>query len=147
MDDTGDFYGDCDPIGDPVFVDLDGKKFYSGVVVHNLTVKLGDCARINIDASNQDERADDDPSIGYAQILAIYEDPKWEEIFVEARWFFKPREVYHDCSKRKRVYDDHFIHISVKVYFLQLNMSFCRKLDLKEDELIESDIVEDIPAV
>ena len=95
MDEDG-IFGECNPIGEPVFVDIDGNKFYSGVVVHNIVVKVGDCVAVRIEVD--DETQDD---FSYCQVLAIYEDHDPERgVLFEARWFFVPEEVEFGSRKR-----------------------------------------------
>jgi hypothetical protein len=84
----------CDGIGNPVFTDNDNKKFFASYVSANLSVNVGDCARL------QTESADDEnQEFNYAQVLAIYEDAN-EEMFVEVRWFL---DEYSLPDKKKEL--------------------------------------------
>jgi hypothetical protein len=123
-------FGECDPIGESLFTDLDGRKFYSGVVVHNLTVRIGDTVRVNLENDDEDEEEavstknngkrkrkgakedsyrdreeaedNDSDNIGYCQVFAIFDDPNPDKgVLFEARWFTTPEELaYADRKKR-----------------------------------------------
>lgn len=110
-------FGECDVEGDPVFVDLDGTKFYGAVKVHNLCVKIGDAVRVKLESGDNDD--EDEP--GFAQVLAIYDDDRvdGEGVHIEVRWYMQPEEL---PAKRKKIF---------------------ASLD---NELIESDLLDDIPA-
>ncbi len=85
---------ECEPIGDPVFVDFDGKKFYTAIIVHNIEVKVFDCARIVLESD------DGDDNIAFCQILAIYEPVEEEKgVMVEARWYKTKDEVIHEFGE------------------------------------------------
>jgi hypothetical protein len=49
---SDELFGECDPIGEPVFQDLEGRKYFGGVVVHNLVVKIGDCVRVLLESED-----------------------------------------------------------------------------------------------
>lgn len=111
-------FGECEPEGVPVFVDLDGTKFFSGVKVHNLRVRIGDTVRIKLEIVDDE---DDEDTFAFAQVLAIYDDdrPDGEGVHVEARWYILPIELQ---AKRRKLFD------------------------ALENELIESDDLDDVPA-
>ncbi len=116
-------FGECDPIGEPVFVDqVTGFKFYRGVKVHNLRVKVGDLVRIILEADDDD----DDSSFGFAQVLSIFEtddgynakrsnhlksvdedngdeveesEDEGEGMMAEVRWFLTPNDL---AARRKK---------------------------------------------
>ena len=88
----------CDCIGAEVFKDNDERKFYSAYTTCNLTVNLGDCVRVSLENSNEDNTTQNmnySPSFGFAQVVAIFE--LQEEVFIEVRWFMLPEELssYH----------------------------------------------------
>lgn len=104
-------FGECDPVGEPVFCSLDGKKFYAEVDVHHIRVRLGDCVRVNLEtdediSSNKKSSSRNDvESFGYCQVFAIYDDPNPDAgVQIEARWFLTPEEIdFSMSSKRKRM--------------------------------------------
>lgn len=73
----------CDCIGAPIFVE-NGRSFYAAYHTCDLRVKIGDCARISIEGSNE--------AYGFGQVLAIFADDN-EEVFIEVRWFKEVREL------------------------------------------------------
>ena len=109
MEDDEDYlFGECEPIGEPIFVDLDGKKFYSAIVVHNVTAKYGDCVRVNLEPEDNGLLGEADEGVdnsGYGQIFAIYDDPNPDTgVMVEIRWFSTPEEfVYESVGRQKRM--------------------------------------------
>jgi len=110
-------FGSCETEGAPLFVNIDGLKFYRGVKVHNVTVRIGDTVRVKLEG---DEEGGDES--GFAQILAIYDDGdevNGEGVQVEARWYQTPDEL---PAKRKKLFT------------------------ALDNELVESDLLDDIPA-
>lgn len=94
---TEEIFGQCEPLGEPVLVDLDGKRFYSSIVVHNMMVKIGDCARVVLESDDQTE------NFAFCQVLAIYDDPDPEVgVMVEARWLLTPEEVNDELGKKNK---------------------------------------------
>lgn len=88
VEEDGPEYLDAEGIGNPIFVDsLHDKKFFASYRTCNLTVEVGDCARIRMEAND-----DEDEYFCYGQILAIYEDST-EEMFIEVRWFLMDDEL------------------------------------------------------
>ena len=66
--------GECILKETPVFNDLDGKKFYTSVIVHNLNVYVGDNVRVKLEAHEEadedqggGENALDDKCFGFGQ--------------------------------------------------------------------------------
>ena len=109
-------FRECECVNE-VFTDIDGNKFYSGVVLGGVTVQLGSFVQVVLE--NDDD--DDDEAYAYCQILAIYDDiAKGEGVYVEARWFLEPFEV-HDIRKKLNI-------------------------EILDNELFESDGLDDIPA-
>lgn len=84
---------ECEGIGDVVFSDSKNRQFYQSCQLSNLTVAVGDCARVTIERKH----SYDEELFGFAQVLAIYEDAD-HEMFVEVRWF----EVPSDLRKQER---------------------------------------------
>ena len=83
---TDDSFLQCDLTGDPVFEDCDGNKFYSGVVIGDKQVKLGDTIRVVLVDSNVDD--------GICQVLAIFDNIKdGDGVLIEVRWFKRPFEL------------------------------------------------------
>ena len=81
---------ECYGVGDGVFVDqMDGKTFYTAFRTMDLSIQLGDCVRVKLEADTDDEVND---QFAFGQVLAIYEDSE-EEIFVEIRWFLQEHEI------------------------------------------------------
>lgn len=114
-------FGECDVDGNPLFIDIDGHKFYRGVKVHNIYVKIGDLVRVKLEAGDDDAESSVE-GCGFCQILAIYDDSddiNGEGVHVEARWYMTPDEL---PAKRKKMFT------------------------ALENELIESDLLDDIPA-
>ena len=110
-------FGQCECLGPVVFTDLDGTKFYGGVKVHNVSVSVGDAVRVKLEVGD-----DGDEEWGFCQVLAIYDDGdevNGEGVKVEARWYMTPDEL---DAKRKKTFT------------------------ALENELIESDSLDDIPA-
>jgi hypothetical protein len=83
----------CDPIGDPVFTDLEGNKFYTELFVNNIIVRLGNSVRIKL------EEDEDGHDTSFGQVLAI-KHTKEDEVFVEIRWLLRPKEV---VARRKKM--------------------------------------------
>ena len=114
---------DVEGIGSPIFIDrLNQLKFYIAYRTCRLKVSLGDCVRINLEIDDDELSTKNEDSVtagdGYGQILSIFEDNN-SEMFIEVRWFLEKNEM---------------------------NPSNLKKLDLKDNELIESDNLDDIPA-
>jgi hypothetical protein len=85
----------CDGVGPIVFTDTEERKFYTAFEMNNLTVRLGDCVRVNL----EDDTAigsESESTCAFSQVLAIYVDAN-EEMFIEVRWFLQPNELssYH----------------------------------------------------
>jgi len=78
----------------PVFTDIDNNKFFSSYVSANLSVTVGDCARLLLASRGKDG----DEEFGYAQVLAIYEDAE-QELFIEVRWFLDDLDDFSDSKK------------------------------------------------
>lgn len=137
--DNDEKFCDCDTNG-LVLEDVNGTKFYTSVTVNNLVVKLGDFVKVKLngkrssssssrndvdDDDDDDEVEEDDEddvdrnTSGYCQVLAIYDDKK-EGVYVEVRWFNEPWEVYEKIKKLG--------------------------IELLENELVECDRLDDIPA-
>ena len=120
---------ECDPVGEPVYVDATAKRmFYYGVIVKDNSIKLGDCVKIKIadEADELEKNLDDNvDNCSVGQILAIYDDQKLG-MMVEVRWFHETHEVSEILgkSKRKRL-----------------------ETDFLDDEIIESELLDDVPAV
>jgi len=146
-EDETESFGECETAG-LVLEDVNGKKkFYTSVTVNNLVVKIGDFVKVRLSESSgggmksrksgggDDEDDDDDDddddggddeddeddvfNYGYCQILAIYDD-KVEGVCVEVRWFNEAWEIFEKVKKLG--------------------------LDLHDNELIECDRLDDIPA-
>lgn len=131
MNDVIEF--ECELIDEPVFVDPTSKKiFYSGVIVKNNNVKIGDCVKVKL--QNDDEPIDsiiassnEVDKFFICQILAVYVD-KLNGVMVEVRWYYESNEVLEKMNqssmpqKRQRAY-----------------------LDLA-DQLVESDLTDDVCA-
>lgn len=113
---------ECDLVGMPVFSEIDGSiEFYSEYVVKGMSVKLGDIARVTLESDDKYEDA-------FCQILAIYDDVQGGKgVCVEARWFKRPQEL--EDRKRKT-----------------LQQTLQQTGDFLEHELIETDVLDDIPA-
>ena len=110
-------FRDCECVNE-VFVDIDGNKFYTGVILGGVTVQLGSFVQVLLENDDDD---DDDEAYAYCQILAIYDDmAKGDGVYVEARWFLEPFEV-HDIRKKLNI-------------------------EILDNELFESDGLDDIPA-
>ena len=115
-------------LGEPVFIDqLNQLKFFTAYRTCRLKVSLGDCVRINLEVDD-DEVIDnnnnnyDSTNDGYAQVLSIFED-KNSEMFIEVRWFLQKSEIISSN-----------------------NYNNMKKLELKDNELVETDSLDDIPA-
>ena len=111
-------FGTCEPEGAPHFVNIDGLKFYRGVKVHNVAVRVGDTVRVKLEGGDEDGGDES----GFAQVLAIYDDGdeiNGEGVQVEARWYQTPDEL---PAKRKKLFT------------------------ALDNELVESDLLDDIPA-
>lgn len=111
-------FGQCECLGPVVFTDLDGTKFYGGVRVHNVSVSVGDAVRVKLEVGDDG----DEEEWGFCQVLAIYDDGdevNGDGVKVEARWYMTPDEL---DAKRKKTFQ------------------------ALENELIESDSLDDIPA-
>ena len=83
---------ECDPLGPVLLTGLDGKKFYRGILTHNVEVNIGDNVRVTLEEGD----------VGYGQVLAIYDEADEEDgegVMVEVRWFSTPDEL--DNKKRK----------------------------------------------
>jgi hypothetical protein len=116
--------GECDLIGEPINKRHDGKSFFTSIIVHNLTVKIGNNVRVVCRKESNDDyidskkikkkKADDEQmSDGnsetehyYGQVLAIYDDPE-EGVMVEIRWYLTPEQYISEKqfatkSKKKR---------------------------------------------
>ena len=111
----------CDFVGPSIFTELDGsKQFYSEVAVNGVHVKFGDIARVTLEGDNYDD--------AFCQVLAIYDDlGGGEGVFIEAKWFKRPQEL----NERQRK---------------TLHQTLQKNGDFLENELIETDILDDIPA-
>ena len=101
-------FGNCDFTADAIFTDLDNRKFYEGVRVHNIVVSIGDCVRVNL----TDNGMDNDDMVAFCQVLSIYDtdemitnNDNYEGAYIEARWFALPNEL---DQKRKKVFVDEF---------------------------------------
>lgn len=102
MDDNDEVFGECDPIGEPVFIDLDGKKYYWSIVVHNKTVSVGNCVRVVLEQQDDDDGIE--KNFGFCQILAIFDDPDPNKgVYTEARWFLEPEDVANEIGERKKM--------------------------------------------
>ena len=42
---------ECDPIGPVLLTGLDGKKFYQGILTHNVEVKIGNNVRVTLEGA------------------------------------------------------------------------------------------------
>lgn len=86
----------CDGLGPIVFTDADDRKFYTAYEMNNLTVRLGDCVRVNLEDDTAVGNETTCTTCAFAQVLAIYVDAA-EEMFIEVRWFLQPHELssYH----------------------------------------------------
>ena len=111
----------CDFVGPSIFTELDGsKQYYSEVAVNGIHVKFGDIARVTLEDNDYDD--------AFCQVLAIYDDVKGGEgVFIEAKWFKRPQEL----NERQRK---------------TLQQTLQKNGDFLENELIETDILDDIPA-
>ena len=125
-------FDECEYVGPMVFEDLDGRKFYAGARVHNITVSIGDIVRVVLEGGYEDETDidiithQDEESFAFCQVLAIYDQNEndaenGEGVKFEARWLYEPHEL--DQKKRKLL----------------------ESMNELPNELIETDVLDDIP--
>jgi hypothetical protein len=105
----------CDGLGDILYTDDEGRKFYTAFQTCDLVVKHGDCVRVKLE-SESDDLGD---SYSFGQVLAIFEDQD-QEIWIEVRWFLLPDNL---TNQKKSI------------------------IQPLPNELVESDALDDIPAV
>ena len=79
---------ECFGEGGIIHEDEEGRKFYGAFHTCNLVVRVGNCVRVQLE----------DDAYGYAQVLAIFEDPT-EEVLMEVRWFKMKHEITTKAKK------------------------------------------------
>jgi hypothetical protein len=104
---------ECQPLGKPV-QDLDGRKFYTAVEVHNLTVCVGSCARVRTEV-DLEQSGGDASDYSYGQVLAIYDDPDPDVgVMAEIRWFYTPQDIQSElCDKKRMSVLDRICHLCI----------------------------------
>lgn len=114
---------DCEPIN-LVHTTLKGNRYYTQLVVKDITVKIGSFIEVETEKKNDNNDSDNDDNSDneYAQILGIFQDIDLDdEVFLEVRWFYKPNQVSEYKIKRKGI-------------------------KLLSNELVETELIDDIPA-
>ncbi len=128
-------FDECEYMSNSIFEDLDGRKFFTAVRVHNKIVTVGDLVRVVLEGDDDDEE-----SYAYCQVLAIYDEKDEENgdgVKFEARWFTSVDDL--DAKQQKLVqyeYEDDNDNDEDKDYAREKK---------KEKELIETDVFDDIP--
>ena len=87
---------DFEVIGDVVYTDKnDGKKFYGEINCNQITVKIGDFLRVNLEYDKNNSY-----QTGICQVLAIFQNKvKNERILLEVRWFKRADELTEKQKK------------------------------------------------
>ena len=87
---------DFEIIGDVVYTDKnDGKKFYGEINCNQITVKIGDFLRVNLEYDKNNSY-----QTGICQVLAIFGNTvKNERILLEVRWFKRADELTEKQKK------------------------------------------------
>eukprot|EP01038_Epipyxis_sp_PR26KG_P009320 gene9320-12556_t len=132
---------ECNGVDQPIFIDeVNGLRFWVSYQASNLMVTVGDCVRVSISreedvnqtitnskksnkTSNCIEvsKSTAVSDIAFGQILAIYEED--EVMSVEIRWFYD----HEEATTTNNVFTK-------------------QKMTLNGNELVETDIIDDIPA-
>jgi hypothetical protein len=111
---------DCEPLN-LVHTTLNGNRYYTNLIVKDIRVEIGSFIEVEIEKKGDDNIVDFVEN-EYAQILGIFQDIDLEdEVFLEVRWFHKPNQVSEYKIKRKGI-------------------------TLLYNELVETDVIDDIPA-
>lgn len=77
---------ECNGLGEILYQDEDNRRFYSGFQIDSLSVHVGDCVRVQLQADS------DDSTFAVAQVLAVFETSD-EEMMTEVRWLSFSHEL------------------------------------------------------
>ncbi|KAJ1433861.1 P-loop containing nucleoside triphosphate hydrolase protein [Ochromonadaceae sp. CCMP2298] len=79
---------ECSGLGEPIFTDQDGNKFFTSYSASDLVVRLCECVRVAL----ADDDIENQKAFAFGQVLAIYEDSS-EQLYIEVRWFSQGSEI------------------------------------------------------
>jgi hypothetical protein len=96
-----DFNFDYDVYGDCVWKDANERMFYSGIILNDVIIRIGDCVKVEIsDDSNSENEVDGvDSHFSFGQVLAVFVcSNSMNDISIELRWFLDHKEFNSSSS-------------------------------------------------
>jgi hypothetical protein len=86
------------PIGDPLLVDGEGRKFYTSLTHRGFAVAVGSHVKIRLEDPDEDKEL-----LAVAVVVALFRDASDDELMGEVKWFGKPKELRMPKARLKKL--------------------------------------------